>query len=65
MKPLQLIFNGKSAARSEIRAAVGRMREQGCSIGLSVTCESGDASRGVATARSTRFWEDFCGSAAA
>lgn len=45
MRPLHLILNNKSAARPEIRVAVGRMRKQGCSIGLSVTWESGDASQ--------------------
>lgn len=45
MKPLHLILNGKSASRPEIRAAVGRLREQGFRIAVSLTWEGGDASR--------------------
>jgi lipid kinase YegS len=40
---LRLIVNGKAAADSALRAAVGTLRREGCGIDVRVTWEAGDA----------------------
>lgn len=45
MRALQLILNGKSANRAEVRAAVGAVRGEGRAIEVRVTWEAGDAGR--------------------
>ena len=45
MTQLELILNGKSAARPDVRAAVLKLREEGVPIHVHVTWEGGDAYR--------------------
>ena len=45
MRELQLILNGKSAGRDDVRAAVQRLRSEGLTVAVHVTWESGDAAR--------------------
>lgn len=45
MAQIELILNGKSSAREDVRAAVYKLRSEGVQISVHVTWEGGDAAR--------------------